>query len=684
MLLSNPFDTFTFRSSVQDDEITDIPRRKQPSQNKPKQLKMKFYNQLKCNHSRCLQFEEQFDDEEDFIRWQSKMRQRFHTLNDPAKVQYLASLVTWRKPKRTTQIWLNNDSVKSYPLTYEIRVHAVNGLGSYLICRNYFKHLFSIGVSKFTSMMQTIWLSRSCGDLMIEHKQNYKGYKNKTEEPQWIKEFVSWAINNKDLSRSHYTKDKDTIYFELDGTEKETWTRLWQQFIEHTQPDSYHNYVANEKDCLVDENIKKPVPSKNHFLKIIPKHLKCKPQRVSQDKCNGCAQLLIFRNEAVTEESKKQVESLQAIHLKRAKYMYQLNTHCKKTAELSFKHQSIKVTNKAKPMQHANTFVHYEFDYDVDRAECVNNLNMTYYKKKITMKSLNMVQHPADEKGERKIYAWSGMVGGKAVEETLQCLDHSFSKSSVGAERCFLNCDGALISYAILQAFAWFVHPKNKKRYFRAINLLSPETGHSRLEADTINKQVNDHYRRKERFAKCKDRVEFINKETNIEMIQWPYFATLPNNLFKRIFKDSSSWKDQFGHSAGIRGDKGMCYEFGQSQVWDNELKQFEWIDHYKELWIRCDEDLKQPCRKILIFNDMIDELSTDYLDTLRKQRTRKEHPIIQRDALNGTLDIAKMFPNRNELIQYYTPSSVDESGEIREHSYKTNHEKIRVKMERR
>ena len=78
-----------------------------------------------------------------------------------------------------------------------------------------------------------------------------------------------------------------------------------------------------------------------------------------------------------------------------------------------------------------------------------------------------------------------------------------------------------------------------------------------------------------------KIRVEFNNKETNIEMIVWKCFATLPR-FCQRIFKDSSSWKDQFNNSAGMRGDKEMVYEFGQSQVWDEQLKRFEWIDHYK------------------------------------------------------------------------------------------------------
>ena len=78
-----------------------------------------------------------------------------------------------------------------------------------------------------------------------------------------------------------------------------------------------------------------------------------------------------------------------------------LNIHCKDVA----------VRSKSKMMEQPDTFVHYEFDYDVDRGKCINNLNMTHYKKKITMKCLNMIQHPGDEKGERNIYAWSGMIG---------------------------------------------------------------------------------------------------------------------------------------------------------------------------------------------------------------------------------------------------------------------------------
>ena len=123
------------------------------------------------------------------------------------------------------------------------------------------------------------------------------------------------------------------------------------------------------------------------------------------------------------------------------------------------------------------------------------------------MKSLNVVQHPGDQHGSRKIYAWSGMRGGKATEETAHCLHHSFHKRSLGAERCVVNCDGAILTYDLLKFLGWQIHTKNPKRCFKSIHLVSPETGHSRLEADSINKQVNDYYKKKSQFSKTKDRV---------------------------------------------------------------------------------------------------------------------------------------------------------------------------------
>ena len=87
--------------------------------------------------------------------------------------------------------------------------------------------------------------------------------------------------------------------------------------------------------------------------------------------------------------------------------------------------------DNSKFMKHKKTFVHYEFDYDIDRPECYNDLNMTQYERKITMKSLDIVQHPGDGEGQRKVYVWSGIVGGKGLDETVQCFKHSFENEAL-------------------------------------------------------------------------------------------------------------------------------------------------------------------------------------------------------------------------------------------------------------
>ena len=55
----------------------------------------------------------------------------------------------------------------------------------------------------------------------MEHESNYKGYKKKEQEPLWIATFVSWALTNRNLTKSHHKTDKDVVYFELDGTKKD-------------------------------------------------------------------------------------------------------------------------------------------------------------------------------------------------------------------------------------------------------------------------------------------------------------------------------------------------------------------------------------------------------------------------------------------------------------------------------
>ena len=70
-------------------------------------------------------------------------------------------------------------------------------------------------------------------------------------------------------------------------------------------------------------------------------------------------------------------------------------------------------------------------------------------------------------------------------------------------------------------------------------------------------------------------------------------------------------------------------------------------------------------------------------MESLLKQKSRKEHLIITREALKATLDIAKMFLNKDDRVRHYARSSVGKSREIKEYSFVTNHEKLKVKMQR-
>ena len=63
---------------------------------------------------------------------------------------------------------------------------------------------------------------------------------------------------------------------------------------------------------------------------------------------------------------------------------------------------------------------------------------------------------------------------------------------------------------------------------------------------------------------------------------------------------------DQFQNPAKIRHDKRMTHHFGESEQWIEQSQKCEWKSHEEEMWIRCVEDLKQSCRKIVIFKDLM------------------------------------------------------------------------------
>ena len=120
------------------------------------------------------------------------------------------------------------------------------------------------------------------------------------------------------------------------------------------------------------------------------------------------------------------------------------------------------------------------------------------------------------------------MRGATATEETAHCLLHNFQKSSIGAERSVANCDGAMLTYDLLMFLALQIRSKNPKRCFKPTHSLSHETEHSRLEADSINKQINDQYNEKSQLSKTKDRVDYLKDKTDLQMFEMTHFPLLP------------------------------------------------------------------------------------------------------------------------------------------------------------
>lgn len=373
--------------------------------------------------------------------------------------------------------------------------------------------------------------------------------------------------------------------------------------MEFEQPQSFDNWIR--KTGSQDPAIPKCKPCYHHFLKVMPVLYQCKPKRITADRCNGCQQIKILLSKAETVEEEERLNKLSDDHLHRAAVCYQLNSHFKGFSTDSFKSKSFKVTRLPNSeMKYPDTYVHYEIDYDVDHPECISSLNMAYFKSQIGMKTANIIQSPSDEFGSRKVHGWSGLHGGKAVEEITQCLEHCFQKRSIAAERCGITLDGALLTYKMIQFIAFNVYPKNPNRYFRSAVILSPETGHSRLEADTINSQSKRQYAKRSSFSTCKQRLEYLDESTNIETHQFSKFATLHLIFYQ------------------------FAYECAESKIWNEASQKYEWISHPDELWLRCDEDLKQPLPKLRIFSEVMNELSRQDLEKV--QRSIKQPPAMK------------------------------------------------------
>ena len=279
------------------------------------------------------------------------------------------------------------------------------------------------------------------------------------------------------------------------------------------------------------------------------------------------------------------------------------------------------------------------------------------------------------------MYACSGMVGGKGSEEVVQCLEHMFQKRGIGAERVIINCDGAILTYKLLMFDAFICHPKNPNRYFKSVWNTSPETGHSRLQADAINAQCDQQFKKKSSFGTCKERVDWLNDKSTIEAHEFKCFATMPE-IFAEIFLPSDKWKDENGYKALIQKTKGLIYEFGESPEWDDEIHSYKLVEHPDQMWIRCNEDLTKPVRKLNIFSEKWKDVTREQL--LRLKRGRQEPPVIPKATLDDTHAIANTMLNGEQLLRYYTPARVDESGEIEPVKYTPKPREMDVKVKRR
>ena len=659
---------------MQDDVIQSIPR-KPRKQRKAKKAKVKVsFNQTKCDHIACNKFRNEFTDVDvNFEEWIADVRQQFKTMNHQQQLQFASTMIHFKRPQKSKdrKRWQQDGASMRYefPKSYKIELPCPGGWGVHLVCGQYFRYVFAFGKTRFRTIMAEIWMHRRLNKVLIEKETT----KPMGQEEPWIKKVEQYLIRYKKLSKSHYIDDKEIVYIDSEAHKKQDWQAVYDNYIEFDQPQSFDNWI--KKTGAQDQTIPKPKPCYRHFLRVIPKRFQCQPKRMAKDRCNGCQHIKMLLGQAQSADEQQRLNDLSSQHLHRASVCYQLNSHFKNFSNQSFNSRSIDVVRLQNPeMKYPDTYVHYEIDYDVDHPECVSNLNMAYFKSKIGMKTANVIQSPPDEFGSRKVYGWSGMHGGKAVEETTQCLEHCFKKRSIGAERCGITLDGALLTYKLLQFAAFSVHSKNPNRYFRSIVILSPETGHSRLEADTINAQAKSQYAKRSQFSTCEERLNYLDDSTNIETHQFTRFAMLPT-IFEILFIEPSK-------KALIRDDKGIMYEFGESKVWNSDTKKFEWTSHEDELWIRCDEDLKQDVRKLKIFTNKINEFTEEQLKTLH--RPIKAAPSIKKRVLQDTLEIAKMMSNCVDLVDYFTPTTIDETGEVKYIHHVPKYGKITTKLNRR
>ena len=188
------------------------------------------------------------------------------------------------------------------------------------------------------------------------------------------------------------------------------------------------------------------------------------------------------------------------------------------------------------------------------------------------------------------------MVGGKTATELINCIQYAIDFWNRGSERLFAYCDGALRTYALYKYFAIISHPENPHKEFKSICAGTGTVGHTRLEADGIGNSARKCYNKCAIFTKCSDRVNWLNNNSTVEAKEMTQFFNLSEN-FQEIFLDTKDWRDNHGDAALIKSVPALQYEFGQSPVWNQDTKRYEWVSHGDEMWARYHMDPKVPCR---------------------------------------------------------------------------------------
>ena len=85
---------------------------------------------------------------------------------------------------------------------------------------------------------------------------------------------------------------------------------------------------------------------------------------------------------------------------------------------------------------------------------------------------------------------------------------------------------------------------------------------------------------------------------------------------------------------------------------------------------------------KMMRFSEKLKTVTKSQLKQLK--RGRQEASVITKETLDDTLAIANTMADRDELLRYYTPARVDDSGEIALVQYTPKQMEMNVNVKRR